>query len=354
MRKALFQHVENGKVVCTLCPHDCRVSPGGRGACGVRINRDGVLYTLVADRVVAEDVDPIEKKPFFHFLPGSLAYSIATAGCNLRCRFCQNWQISQGPKDKTKHSLQDEIICPDLEELPIERSLGHRITPAGVVAAAKESRSDTIAYTYTEPTIFFELALDCARVAREAGLRNVFVTNGFIAPEAQHVIAPLLDAANVDLKSFRDSYYRRVCGARLEPVLDAIREYHRAGVWLEITTLVVPGHNDSDDELTDIARFIHDELGPDVPWHLSRFFPAWRMMYVPPTDIERLTKAKDIGREAGLRYVYVGNVADFSLSHTYCRECGELVVERAGLRCTKNTLRDGSCPRCGVRVAGVW
>ncbi|WP_447974717.1 AmmeMemoRadiSam system radical SAM enzyme [Nitrospira sp. Kam-Ns4a] len=341
-RKALFYEEDRDLGVrCTLCPLYCRIAPGHRGACGVRVNEAGVLYTLVADRVVSQEVDPIEKKPLFHVLPGSTAYSIATVGCNLRCSFCQNWQLSQRPKGSAAE--------------PDDRVPGVRVTPAAVVHRALARGCLSVAYTYTEPTVFFELALDTAILARQAGLRNVFVTNGFTAPAAIRMIAPYLAAANIDLKSFRESFYKRVCGARLAPVLDAIRLYKALGVWIELTTLVIPGLNDSDAELRELADFIATDLGPEVPWHVSRFFPAFRLSDGAETPIDTLRRAALIGREAGLQYVYLGNVPEEEGGEdTRCPECGTVVLRRTGLSLVDNRLKSGACPACRQAIPGIW
>jgi pyruvate formate lyase activating enzyme len=318
----------------------------------VRINRDGKLYTLVADRVISEEVDPIEKKPLFHFLPGSRAYSIATVGCNLRCLFCQNWEISQAPKGKPAEA--PDFLCLPLAEPPADWRAGWPTTPKDIVAEALSHRCASIAYTYTEPTIFFELAFETAQAARAAGLRNLFVTNGFIAPDALRVIAPYLDAANIDLKGFSDRFYKRVCGAPLQPILDAIRLYKDLGIWIELTTLLIQGRNDDESELRDIARFIKSDLGEDVPWHLSRFFPAYKMLDAPITPIETLRRARRIGREAGLRYVYLGNVFEEGEEDTHCPGCKTPLIRRFGLTLIENRLKDSTCPACRMPVAGVW
>ena len=353
MREALFYEVEeNQRVRCTLCPHFCRVAPGHRGACGVRLNCAGKLYTLVADRVVSQEVDPIEKKPLYHFLPGSLAYSIATVGCSFRCLFCQNWEISQWPK--VRHTEAAEFICPVLAERPPDGMPGVPVTPEQLVADAVRHHCACVAYTYTEPTIFFELALETARLARNAGLKNIFVTNGFITPAALQMIAPYLDAANIDLKGFRDAFYKRVCGAPLQPVLDAMRLYKKLGIWIEVTTLLIPGRNDDESELRDVAGFIKSDLGEEVPWHLSRFFPAYKMEEIPVTPVESLRRAERIGREAGLLHVYIGNAPELRGEDTCCPGCHTVLIRRAGLALIENRLKDGGCPACQRPVAGVW
>ena len=325
----------DGSVVCALCAHRCRIRPGLRGICGVRENRAGRLVSLVRDRVVSADVDPIEKKPFFHFLPGSLAYSIATVGCNLHCLFCQNWQISQWPREHTG---------------PVP---GRPTTPREIVAAARATGSATIAYTYTEPTIFFELALETSRLAAEAGLRNVFVTNGYMTREALDLIGGALHAANVDLKSFSDRYYRRVCGATLRPVLETIEALRARGVWVEVTTLLIPGRNDGDEELGALAHWLAS-VDREMPWHVSAFSPAYRLTDAPPTPARALHRAARLGRDAGLRYVYTGNVPGDPWESTACPTCGRWLVRRRGFSVLENVLAGGRCPDCGTAIAGVW
>lgn len=353
MKEALFYEAEEGqRVRCTLCPHYCKIAPGHRGACGVRINREGKLYTLVADRAISQDVDPVEKKPLFHFLPGSSAYSIATVGCSFRCLFCQNWEISQWPKGRPADV--PGLVCPEMAANPTDWVMGLPVTPPALVADARARRCESVAYTYTEPTIFYELALETAKAARAAGLRNIFVTNGFITPAPLRMIAPYLDAANIDLKSFRDGFYKRVCGASLQPVLDAIKLYKELGIWIELTTLLIPGKNDDEAELRELAGFIKSELGEEVPWHVSRFFPAYKMEEVPITPLETLRRAERIGREAGLQHVYVGNVPHEQGEDTRCAGCGALLLHRQGLRLIENRLQDSACPSCRRSVAGVW
>lgn len=286
MKEALFyQKLDGNKVRCELCPHLCLIANGRRGICGVRENQGGILYSLVYGRIAAAHVDPIEKKPLYHFLPGSTSYSIATVGCNFRCDFCQNFGISQARE--------------------IE---GEAVEPGDIVREALSLGCQSVSYTYTEPTIYFEFAYDTAKLAREKGLKNVFVTNGFITEPPLRMIAPYLDAANVDLKSFRDEYYHKYCGGKLEPVLKALKLYKELNIWLEVTTLVIPGLNDSETELMDIANFIKNELGEGVPWHVSAFYPIYKMTDRPPTPAETIYKARDIGLKAGLKYVYTGNL----------------------------------------------
>ena len=335
MKQAMFQEAkEGGKVLCSLCSHRCLIAEGKRGICAVRENRGGVLYSLVYDKVIAQNIDPIEKKPLFHFLPGSRSYSIATPGCNFRCLHCQNADISQLPRDHGGTLL------------------GEDVPPARIVDAARTAGCASISYTYTEPTIYFELAYDTARLAAEARLKNVFVTNGYITAEALAVIKPFLHAANIDLKGFTDEFYKKVCGARLQHVLDAIRLYKQDGIWIEITTLVIPGHNDSETELRQIAEFIKS-LGDDVPWHVSRYHPTYKLSDRPITPLETLKRAREIGLDAGLRYVYEGNVPGEG-EDTACPGCRKTLIKRIGFRVLENSVKNGACPHCGRAIAGVW
>jgi len=335
IKEALLYEVLDAKaVVCNLCSHRCRLFPDKFGICGVRQNREGKLFTHVYGEVIAAHIDPIEKKPLYHFLPGSSSLSIATSGCNFRCSFCQNWQISQNSKGNTKDFS------------------GRVLSPEEIVATAKQQGCESISYTYTEPTIFFEYALDTARLASEAGLGNNFVTNGYMTREALDTIHPFLDACNVDLKSFRDEYYQKLCGARLEPVLASICSMRELDIWVEITTLVVPGQNDSEQELTDIAAFIA-EVDADIPWHISRFHPDFQYLESQPTPIETLRRAYAIGRDQGLSYIYIGNVWGES-EGTFCPNCGQNVIGRTGFSITGNKIQDGHCPFCKHKIAGIF
>lgn len=331
----LFEQLPDQTVHCRLCRHRCLIANGKRGICRIRENREGILISLVDDLIVAEQIDPIEKKPLFHLLPGSTSYSLAAVGCNFHCLHCQNANIAQYDDQGSG-------------KLP-----GHRLPPAEAVRRALAGGCRSVAYTYTEPTVWFEYALATARLAAEKGLYNLFVTNGYITPEALQMIAPVLHAANIDLKGFSKDFYHHVCGAQLAEVLDCIRDYRRQGIWIELTTLVIPGENDDDHQLNGIARFIADELGPDTPWHVSRFFPCHRMQNHPPTPIDSLERALAAGERAGLRYVYEGNVAA-GREQTHCPHCGALVVERNGYAINAINLRDGSCGSCGEAIAGIW
>jgi pyruvate formate lyase activating enzyme len=321
------------RVRCNLCAHRCVIPPGKLGACCVRENVDGRLYTLVYDRTISQNVDPIEKKPFFHFQPGSKAFSIATPGCNFRCEFCQNWEISQMPREGAM--------------------MGVQLKPADVAKAAKRHGCSSVAYTYTEPTIFAEYALDCAAEAKSLGLKNVFVSNGYMTPELIDRMDGLIDGINVDLKAGRGEFYHKISGASLKPVLANLKLFRKHGIWLEVTTLVIPGLNDTDEELRWVATYLRDEVGPDTPWHISRFFPQYEMADTPPTPARVLQRAYEIGKEVGLQYVYVGNLPGNQTESTFCPKCGQLVIERTGYWLGKRRLKDGNCASCGTTIAGV-
>ncbi len=336
MREALlYTAADNGSVTCNLCMHRCRIRPGKRGLCGVRENKGGTLYSLVYGRLVACHVDPVEKKPLFHFLPASSTYSIATVGCNMRCLHCQNHEISQFP-----HLYQGKIT-------------GSVITPEAVVEAALSAGCKSISYTYVEPTVFYEFALETAVLARGGGIKNIFVSNGFMTPEANRALAKVLDGINIDLKAFTDSFYKKICRASLEPVLDTIRLLHELGVWVEVTTLIIPGLNDSPRELADIARFIH-AVSPEIPWHVTAFHPSWQLTRPESTPLETLELAEQIGRDAGLCFVYQGNRPGSGGEDTHCPACGAELIIRRGFTLCENRMVHACCDQCGTRVPGVW
>ena len=329
----LYDELGEDKVECKLCAHRCRIREGSRGICRVRENREGKLYTLVYGNLIAEHIDPVEKKPLYHFLPGSRAYSIATPGCNFRCGWCQNWQISQMPR---------EMRMPERE----------RVSPETLVERAVHNNCQIIAYTYTEPTIFFEFTYDCAKLAHQKGVRNIYVTNGFMTPEMLDMLAPYLDGANVDIKAFDDETYRTLMGGRLQPVLESCRKMKSLGIWLEITTLIVPGVNDDPDELEALATFIVEELGPETPWHLSRFYPQYKMNDRPPTDEGILRRTQMMGEALGLEHIYLGNVVGDN--QTYCKVCGAALIQRSGYATRLSGLNEeGKCKACGTRLDGV-
>jgi len=330
----LYDKLSNDRVRCRVCSHCCVIEPGARGICAVRENVDGTLVSLVYGRLIARDIDPIEKKPLYHYYPGTRAYSIASVGCNFTCLNCQNHYISQYPREHGGRIVGDSV--------PAEQ----------VVDEAVAGGCRTIAYTYTEPTVAIEYVLEVMRLARAAGLGNAWVSNGYFTEETFAEIAPHLDAINVDLKGISDAVYHEIVGANVRPVLDTIERVHRAGIWIEVTTLVIPGVNDAEDELRWIAEAICG-VSPAIPWHVSRFFPAYRLGDRPPTPIEALERAFRIGREVGLRYVYLGNVPGEG-EETRCATCGERLVVRGGYRIRENRLDEGACPVCGTRADGVW
>jgi len=329
----LYQKLEDDKVRCVLCGHRCVIADGDFGVCQVRQNRGGVLHTLVYGSAISQNIDPIEKKPLYHFYPGSAAYSIATLGCNFQCQWCQNWQIAQAPRTSGLLDVR-------------------HVSPKQVVDAAEQTGCRSIAYTYTEPTIFFEYAYDTAMLAHEAGIANVYVTNGYMTTEMLDFFHPYLDAANVDLKAFRQSTYSKYVGAGLKQVLESLKHIRQLGIWLEVTSLLIPGINDDPEEVKDMAEFVAQELGTDTPWHISRFFPQYKLSHVPPTPPETLYAAAEIGRAAGLKYVYIGNL--HGESDTNCPACGEVLIPRYGYQVGKPRLVDGNCPTCGEAIAGVW
>lgn len=327
-----YEKISDGKVKCFLCSQYCTIPPGKRGICAVRENRDGSLYSLVYGKVIAKHIDPIEKKPLFNFHPGSRSYSIATVGCNFRCMHCQNFDISQYPREH-----------PDIP--------GEDMTPEEVVGEAEKTGCISISYTYTEPTIFLEFAYDCARLAHEKGIKNVFVSNGYTSPEATRLMAPYLDGNNIDLKG-DDNFYKRIAGAKLQPVLDTIKLMKELGVWVEVTTLIIPDHNDSEDFLKWAAGFIKS-IDPAMPWHVTQFYPTYRLVDKPRTPVSILRKARQIGLEAGLKYVYEGNVPGEGGENTYCPSCGQLLIERYGFTLMSVNMKDSKCTKCGTRIDGI-
>jgi len=335
MEAYLYESLNDKKVKCNLCNHRCEIKDGRRGICGVRENREGTLETLVYGRIIARHIDPIEKKPLYHLMPSSLSYSVATVGCNFRCLFCQNADIAQMPSD------HKGMIA------------GDPFSPQDVVAAAIKGDCKSIAYTYTEPTVYFEFAFDTAKLAHEKGIQNVFVTNGYMTAEALHMINPYLDAANVDLKAFTEDFYKTYCGAKLEHVKESLKLMKSLDIFIEVTTLLIPGLNDDKDELEKLAKFLADSLGTETPWHISRFHPTYKLTDRPPTPVETLVTAREIGIKAGLKYVYTGNVPGESGGNTFCYSCGEVLIERWGFYIKKNVIEESRCPYCNVEIHGV-
>lgn len=347
----LYEPMEKQAVRCTACKIRCVVKPGGAGVCGVRQNKGGKLYLLVYGKASAVNIDPIEKKPLYHFLPGSQIFSIGTVGCNFACSFCQNWDLSQLARSLRERLMKEKHI----EDIELEVGrYGYELPPERVVQLCREKRVPSIAYTYNEPVIFFEYLHDASTRARRYGIRTVFVSNGYESEEALDMASGYLDAMNIDLKSFRDGFYKKLCKARLQPVLDTIGEVYKRGIWLEVTTLVIPGQNDSEGELRDIAGFIAS-VSRDIPWHISAFHPAYKMKETAHTSRAALIKAYEIGLEAGLNYIYVGNIQDEERSATYCPNCGAALIERTGyLPRIENTFSNGQCGRCHTKIPGIW
>ncbi len=335
MEAYLYESLKENLVKCKLCNHRCIIKDGRRGICGVRENRHGTLRTLVYGSVIAQHIDPIEKKPLYHFFPGSLSYSIATVGCNFKCLFCQNADISQMPSEDRKMIMGDAV------------------TPQEVVTAALKGNCKSISYTYTEPTVFFEFAYDTARLAHENGIKNIFVTNGYMTQEALQMIHPFLDAANVDLKAFSEDFYKTYCSAKLKHVRETLTLMKSLGIFLEVTTLIIPGLNDDVNELEELAQFLVHSLSRETPWHISRFHPTYRLTDRPRTPVETLVMAREIGIKAGLRYVYTGNVPGESGGNTFCYQCGQILVDRWGFFIKKNLIKNHRCSHCGAKIHGV-
>ncbi|MCD6232933.1 AmmeMemoRadiSam system radical SAM enzyme [bacterium] len=328
----LYKSLSEKKVQCLNCAHKCILPPGQTGICGVRKNIGGKLYSLVYGKAVAVNIDPIEKKPLFHFLPRTYSLSIATVGCQFRCWNCQNWEISQGPKITGKIEGED-------------------ISPEQIVAIAKKHQLPSISYTYTDPIVFSEYALDTMKLAKKGGIKNCWITSGFFSKELLSAVSPYLDAANVDLKYFSDKDYIKYSGGRLQPVLDTLKGLKRKKVWVEVTTLIIPTINDSEKTLKGIAKFIKEELGAETPWHTTQFSSAlsWKLHNIPNTPIETLIKARQIGQKQGLKYVYTGNVPGLEGENTYCPKCGTLVIQRYGYN-VKRYDKNGKCPKCGASI----
>ncbi|NQU79139.1 AmmeMemoRadiSam system radical SAM enzyme [Candidatus Woesearchaeota archaeon] len=334
MKKAMFYDVIKGTTVkCCLCPNFCVIKDGEKGSCNVRVNRKGTLYSMAYGLPYTANSDPVEKKPLFHFRPGSKTFSIATAGCNLHCLFCQNWQISQrGPED---------MPC-------------FRMDPEKVVAKAKEEGCDSISYTYVEPAVFYEYMLDIAKIAHKNGLKNIIVTNGYLNPEPVKLLYKHIDACNVDLKSFNEEFYIKYCNGRLQPILDTIKTIHKMGVWLELTTLMIPTMNDDMDVFKSQCEWIKDKLNDNVPLHISRFFPFYKLARLPPTPPETLDKAYMIAKDAGLNNVYIGNIKTAGKENTLCPKCKKTLIERVHHSISAKRMVNNRCPDCNTKIVGVF
>ncbi|MCP4583415.1 MAG: AmmeMemoRadiSam system radical SAM enzyme [candidate division Zixibacteria bacterium] len=328
-----YEKLGNGIVECRLCPRKCIVSDLERGYCGVRENIGGEYYTLVHSRVCSSNIDPIEKKPFFHFLPGTNAFSIATAGCNMNCKFCQNWTISQFRPEDVNHIA---------------------MTPDDCARVANDNNCPSIAYTYSEPTIFFEYMFDCAIAAKSRDIRSTVVTAGYIEKDPLLELIGLVDAIKIDLKAFTESYYKEICNSALQPVLDTLVTIKKSGTWLEIVYLMLPGLNDDESEISDLCDWLLDNLGPDVPIHFTRFHPSYLLQNLTMTPLVSLERAHSVAREKGLHYCYIGNVYGHDTENTYCHHCGKLLIGRRGFQITANKLDGGKCPSCQTTIPGVW
>ncbi len=329
-----YEKLENMDIRCKLCPKECEIGDKERGWCGVRENQEGIYYTLVYGNPCAYNLDPIEKKPFFHYLPGTTALSIATAGCNLNCKYCQNWQISQRRPEQTRNTY---------------------LPPGDLVAAAREMQSPSIAFTYSEPTVFYEYMLDTSREARKTDTGAVMISAGYMQTEPLEELCEYLTAVKIDLKSFRDDFYREICSAKLDPVLQTLKTLKRLGMWFEIVLLVVPTLNDDEAEFRELCRWILGELGPDVPLHFSRFYPTYQLKNLPSTPIRTLEMAYEIAQDAGIRYAYIGNInPDHKANQTYCHHCGKMIIQRRGYFIRRYDIQGGKCRYCRTPIPGVW
>lgn len=328
----MWKKLGGGAVQCELCPNGCQLDDGDRGICRVRKNIKGTLYTLVYSRIAAAHVDPIEKKPLYHFLPGSTAYSVATAGCNISCKFCQNWELSQANPE-------------DLDAV--------RTEPGDLPRLARSGGSKIVA-TYNEPTVQFEYILDASAAARRQGIRSIIISNGYIRPEAGRMLAKNLDGIKIDLKAFSDSFYRTICSGSLKPVLDNLVSVYSTGKWLEIVVLVIPTLNDSADEIRRMTSWVRKNLSPDVPMHFTRFHAMYKIQNLPPTPVSTLERCRTIAKEEGIRYPYVGNIDGHPWENTYCHGCGKMIIRRSGFYHVDNSVRNGACPFCAARIPGVW
>lgn len=342
----LYEKLSKDQVRCQSCAHYCVIAKDNAGICGVRYNDDGELFLAVYGRPIAVNLDPIEKKPLYHFLPGTEIFSLGTVGCNFGCDFCQNADISQFTR--TQKHLNTKTLKHE-----VRGALGQDWKPTKIVDYCLKNKIPSIAYTYNEPTIFAEYIYDTARLAKEKGIKNVMVSNGYQSKESLNYLAPVIDAINIDLKAWNEKFYLQICKARLSIVKENIKLWKEKGVWVELTTLLIPGRNDDERELQEMTKFIA-KIDPAIPWHLSRFFPQYKMMDGEVTPLTTLEKAYEIGRKAGLKYIYVGNVPESDYENTHCPKCGELMIERGRMSVVKNNLKDGKCPKCGERIGGVW
>lgn len=323
---------KNNTVQCFLCPRNCVIQDGKRGFCGVRQNKQGKLYSLVYAKATSIQIDPIEKKPLYHFLPGTAAFSIGTVGCNLVCQQCQNWQTSQAKPEEWR---------------------SYELTPEQVVQKAQQEHCKTIAYTYNEPTMFAEYAIDTAKLAKKKGIKNILITNGFTGEEARKDLCKHIDGVNVDLKAFNNEFYKKYAGAWIEPVLASLKTYKKKKIWTEITNLIIPALNDDMKQIREMITWIKENLGGDVPLHFSAFYPSYKLQDLPPTSAATLIEARKQALDRGLNYAYIGNVVTTDEDNTYCPKCGELVIERMNYTVLTNKIKKGKCS-CGEKIPGIW
>ncbi|MGB9626415.1 MAG: AmmeMemoRadiSam system radical SAM enzyme, partial [Phycisphaerae bacterium] len=332
--EALFwDRLADNRVKCRLCPRECEVADVERGYCGVRENQGGRYQTLVYGALCSANVDPIEKKPLFHYQPGTTAFSVATAGCNIECKFCQNWQISQFRPEQVESVL---------------------VTPEQLVAACRSRNVPTLAYTYSEPVVFYEYMHDAAEAGRRQGIGSVMISNGYIREEPLRQLCRHLTGVKIDFKGFRETFYAEQCHGELKPVMATLETLRDIGIWFELVILIIPTLNDSPDEIREMARWVVKRLGPDVPMHFTRFHPTYRMTNLPPTPVATLDQCRTIAMNEGVHYVYAGNVPLHPGENTYCHGCREELIRRVGYRIASNRIRDGKCPRCGTRIPGIW
>ncbi|RMF54536.1 AmmeMemoRadiSam system radical SAM enzyme [Candidatus Woesearchaeota archaeon] len=345
----LYEKKENNMVRCVACKHYCTIPKNSTGVCAIRYNKEGKLYLLTYGKTCAAHIDPIEKKPLYHFLPGTDVFSIGTFGCNFSCQFCQNWSISQTPKHEKLKNPEDQLRR-------ITRLIDNNsdtVLPEYAVQYCKNNGIPSIAYTYNEPTVFVEYAHDTAVIAKKEGIKNVFVSSGYETEETMEYMKGLIDAANIDLKSFSDSFYRKLCKTELQKVLDTIKSIKKRNIWMEITTLIIPGKNDGKEELRQLAEFIAS-VDKNIPWHVTAFHPDYKMLSSPSTTPETLRKAHDIGKEAGLSYVYTGNIPGIEYENTFCPECNEVLIKRFGMRVQENNIVNSKCQKCGAKIHGIF
>jgi pyruvate formate lyase activating enzyme len=328
-----WEPLAENKVKCLLCPRGCEVADVERGYCGVRENQGGKYQSLVYGAVCSANVDPIEKKPLFHYLPGTNAFSIATAGCNIECKFCQNWQISQYRPEQVESTL---------------------VTPEELIKVCQARRAPTIAYTYSEPVVFYEYMHDVAALARQQGIGSVMISNGYIQEKPLRQLCKQLTAIKIDLKAFTEQFYRDMCAGELKPVLATLEVLKSTGIWFELVVLIVPTLNDSADEIKQMAEWVVKHLGPDVPMHFTRFHPTYRVTNLPQTPVATLEACRKLALDAGVRYVYAGNVPGHPSENTYCHGCQKQLIRRVGFQVAANEIKNGKCPKCGVTVPGVW